>query len=63
VLDVDDFLGYVRDPWRHERAVFGAAAAIDRADCGLTDTIAPDTGCLLVSTCGQIELELELSRQ
>lgn len=62
VLDVE-YLGYARDPWGNDRAAFSAAASINREDWGVTNTMALDSGRLLVSRRIQLEFELELIRQ
>lgn len=58
-----EFLGTVSDPWGGERAIFSAAATIDREDWGLTWNMILDSGGLLVSKKIQLEIEVELVRQ
>lgn len=62
VLDVE-YLGYARDPWGGDRAVFSASGALNREDFGLTWNMALDTGGLLVSKEIRLELEVEAVRQ
>ena len=62
VLDVA-FLGAARDPWDNERAVFSAAATINREDWGLTWNMVLEAGGLLVSKEIRLEIEVELIRQ
>ena len=62
VLDVE-FLGSARDPWDNERAVFSAAAKINREDWGLTWNMVLEAGGLLVSKEIRLEIEVELIRQ
>jgi polyisoprenoid-binding protein YceI len=62
VLDVE-YLGYARDPWDNDRAVFGATAIVDRDDWGLTWNMVLDNGGLLVSKQINLEIEVELIRQ
>ena len=61
VLDVE-YLGYARDPWGNDRAAFSATATINREDWGVTNSMALDSGRLLVSKRIQLEFELELIR-
>jgi polyisoprenoid-binding protein YceI len=61
-LDVE-YLGYARDPWDNDRAVFSATATINREDWGLTWNMVLDTGGLLVSKQIEIQIEVELIRQ
>ncbi len=62
VLDVE-YLGYARDPWDNDRAVFSATAIVDRDDWGLTWNMVLDNGGLLVSKQINLEIEVELIRQ
>jgi polyisoprenoid-binding protein YceI len=62
VLDVE-YLGYARDPWDNDRAVFSATAKINREDWGLTWNMVLDNGGLLVSKQIALEVEVELIRQ
>jgi polyisoprenoid-binding protein YceI len=62
VLDVA-FLGSARDPWDNERAVFSAAAKINREDWGMTWNMVLEAGGLLVSKEIRLEIEVELIRQ
>lgn len=62
VLDVE-FLGSARDPWDNERAVFSAAAKINREDWGLTWNMVLEAGGLLVSKEIRLEIEVELIRE
>lgn len=57
------FLGAVRDPWGHDRAVFEATGSIDREDWDLTWNMPLEQGGLLVSKEIQLELHVELIRQ
>lgn len=61
-LDVE-YLGYAKDPWDNERAVFSAAGKINREDWGLTWNMILETGGLLVSKEIRLEIEVELIRQ
>jgi polyisoprenoid-binding protein YceI len=61
-LDVA-YLGSAADPWGGERAVFSAAATIDREDWGLTWNMVLEAGGLLVSKEIRLEIEVELLRQ
>jgi polyisoprenoid-binding protein YceI len=61
-LDVE-YLGYVRDPWGADRAVFDAIGRINREEWGLTWNMVLDTGGLLVSKEITLELHVELIRQ
>jgi polyisoprenoid-binding protein YceI len=62
VLDVE-YLGYARDPWDNDRAVFSATAAVNREDWGLTWNMVLDSGSLLVSKHIKLEIDVELIRQ
>ena len=62
VLDVE-YLGHARDPWGGERAVFSAAASLNREDYGLTWNMALEAGGILVSKEIRLELEVEAVRQ
>lgn len=57
------FLGAVRDPWGGERAIFSAAATVDREEWGLTWNMLLESGGLLVSKRIRLEIEVELVRQ
>jgi len=61
-LDVE-YLGYARDPWGNDRAIFSASTAMNREDWGLTWNMVLDTGGLLVSKDIRLEIEAELIRQ
>ena len=58
-----EYLGHARDPWDNDRAVFSAAATINREDWGLTWNIVLDAGGLLVSKEIRLEIEVELIRE
>lgn len=60
-LDVD-YVGYARDPWGNDRAVFDATTTINREDWGLTWNMVLDSGGLLVSKEITLELHIELVR-
>jgi polyisoprenoid-binding protein YceI len=62
VLDVE-YLGYARDPWDNDRAVFSATATVNREDWGLTWNMVLASGGLLVSKQIHLEIEVELIRQ
>lgn len=53
------FVGYARDPWENDRAVFSATAKINREDWDLTWNMALEAGGLLVSKDIQLEIEVE----
>jgi polyisoprenoid-binding protein YceI len=57
-----EYIGYARDPWDNDRAVFSATATVDREDWGLTWNMVLDSGGLLVSKQIQLEIEVELIR-
>ena len=57
-LDVE-YSGYAADPWGGHRAVFAAAATLNREDWGLTWNMPLDNGGLLVSKEIRIEIEME----
>jgi polyisoprenoid-binding protein YceI len=61
VLDVD-YVGYARDPWDNDRAVFSASATLNREDWGLAWNMVLDAGGLLVSKQIDLEIEVELIR-
>lgn len=61
-LDVE-YLGHARDPWDNERAVFSAAATVNRDDWGISWNMVLDAGGLLVSKEIRLEIEVELVRQ
>jgi polyisoprenoid-binding protein YceI len=58
-----EYLGHARDPWDNDRAVFSAAATINREDWGITWNMVLDAGGLLVSKEIRLEIEVELIRQ
>ena len=58
-----EYLGEVRDPWENDRAVFSAAAVVNREDWGLTWNMLLEAGGLLVSKEIRIEIDVELVRQ
>jgi polyisoprenoid-binding protein YceI len=58
-----DYLGYAKDPWGNDRAVFSASATIDREDWDLTWNMVLEAGGLLVSKQIRLEIEVELVRQ
>ena len=58
-----DYLGYARDPWNNDRAVFSASATINREDWGLTWNMFLDAGGVVVSKEIKIEIEVELIRR
>ncbi len=58
-----DYLGYARDPWDNDRAVFSANGKINREDWGITWNMPLARGGLLVSKEIELELEVELIRQ
>jgi polyisoprenoid-binding protein YceI len=51
--------GRVQDPWGGDRAIFSAAAAVNREDFGVTWNMALEAGGVLVSRDIQIEISLE----
>ena len=61
-LDVE-YLGQVTDPWGGQRAVFSAAATIDREQWDLTWNMVLEAGGLLVSKEIRLEIEVELVLQ
>ncbi|MEU2869645.1 YceI family protein [Streptomyces olivoreticuli] len=61
-LDVD-YLGYARDPWNNDRAVFSAHGKVNREDWGLTWNMALETGGILVSKEIELTLEIETVRE
>jgi polyisoprenoid-binding protein YceI len=62
VLSVE-YLGHARDPWDNDRAVFSAAATINRESWGLTWNMVLEAGGFLVSKEIRLEIEVELIRQ
>jgi polyisoprenoid-binding protein YceI len=58
-----DYVGYARDPWDNDRAVFSANGKINREDWGITWNMPLARGGLLVSKEIELELEVELIRQ
>ncbi|MGW1073687.1 YceI family protein [Streptomyces sp. NPDC002537] len=61
-LDVD-YLGYAKDPWNNDRAVFSAHGKVNREDWGLTWNMALETGGILVSKEIELTLEIETIRE
>jgi polyisoprenoid-binding protein YceI len=59
VLDVE-YLGCVRDPWNTERAIFRAAATINREHWGIDWNAVLDAGRLAVSKEVELEIDVEL---
>jgi len=57
-----DYLGAVRDPWGHERALFSAVTELNREDWGLSWNVALEAGGVLVSKKVRIEVEVETIR-
>lgn len=55
-----EYVGHATDPWGNQRAVFTAAAVIDREDWGLTWNMLLESGGLLVSKEIRLEIEIEL---
>lgn len=60
-LDVE-YLGYARDPWDNDRAVFSASGVINRDDWDLSWNMPLDTGGFLVSREIALDLQVELIR-
>ncbi|UQI47329.1 YceI family protein [Streptomyces sp. HU2014] len=58
-----DYLGYARDPWDNDRAVFSASGKVNREDWGLTWNMALEAGGILVSKEIELSLDLETIRQ
>ncbi|HST66543.1 MAG TPA: YceI family protein [Mycobacteriales bacterium] len=58
-----DYVGYARDPWGNDRAVFSAHGRVDREDWGLTWNMPLDRGGLLVSKEIELVIEAELILQ
>jgi polyisoprenoid-binding protein YceI len=58
-----EYLGHARDPWDNDRAVFSAAASINREDWDISWNMVLDAGGLLVSKEIKLEIEVELVRQ
>ncbi|MCC3770860.1 YceI family protein [Streptomyces sp. UNOC14_S4] len=58
-----DYLGYARDPWNNDRAVFSAHGKVNREDWGLTWNMALETGGILVSKEIELTLEIETIRE
>lgn len=58
-----EYLGYAKDPWGNEKAVFSASATINREEWDLTWNMLLDAGGLLVSKEIRLEIEVELVRQ
>lgn len=61
-LDVD-YLGYTRDPWHNDRAVFSARGKINREDWGLTWNMLLESGGMLVSKEIELVIEVETIRE
>jgi polyisoprenoid-binding protein YceI len=59
ILDIE-YLGCVRDPWNTERAIFRAAATINRERWGIDWNMVVDAGRLAVSKDIKLDIELEL---
>jgi polyisoprenoid-binding protein YceI len=57
------FLGYARDPWGGDRAMFSATARVNREDFGITWNVALETGGILVSKEVDLEIEVETVRE
>lgn len=57
------FLGYARDPWGGDRAVFSAIGRVNREDFGITWNMALETGGILVSKEVDLEIEVETVRE
>ena len=55
-----EYVGGALDPWGGHRAVFSAAATINREDWGLTWNMVLEAGGLLVSKEIRLEIEVEL---
>jgi polyisoprenoid-binding protein YceI len=53
------FEGYVRDPWGGDRAIYSAAAQINREDYGITWNAPLEAGGLLVSKDITITIDIE----
>lgn len=62
VLDVE-YLGYVRDPWGGDRAVFSARGVVNREDWSVTWNMPLEAGGMVVSKEITLELELEAVRR
>ena len=58
-----EYLGQATDPWGGQRAVFSAAATINREDWGLTWNTPLETGGFLLSKSVRLEIEAELIRK
>lgn len=57
-LDVS-FVGYARDPWGGDRAVFSATTRVNREDFGIGWNVTLEAGGVLVSKEIEIEIEIE----
>jgi polyisoprenoid-binding protein YceI len=57
------FLGYARDPWGGDRAMFSATGRVNREDFGITWNMALETGGILVSKEVELEIEVETVRE
>jgi polyisoprenoid-binding protein YceI len=57
-----EYVGHATDPWGADRAVFSAAATINREDWDLTWNMVLEAGGLLVSKEIRLEIEVELVR-
>ena len=58
-----DYLGYAKDPWDNDRAVFSASTSINREDWGLTWNMFLEAGGIVLSKEIKLEIEVELIRQ
>lgn len=61
-LDVE-YLGFARDPWGGERAVFSARGRVNREDWAVSWNMLLESGGLLVSKEIDLEVEAEFVRQ
>jgi polyisoprenoid-binding protein YceI len=53
------YVGYVRDPWGGDRAIFSAHTNVNREDFGITWNVGLEAGGVLVSKEIKINLEIE----
>lgn len=58
-----EYVGFVADPWGHEKAVFRAWAEVDRLDWGLRWNAVGPTGRLVVAREVRLEIEVETVRE
>lgn len=58
-----DYVGFARDRWGNDRAVFSAHGRVDREDWGLTWNMPLDRGGLLVSKEIELVIDAELILQ